>query len=378
MKAVKVMIPLITLALALGACGGKPKTRVAIEEAKPGRDLELFRNGVEDIKTGHTESGRVMLNTMLNTYTDSPLVKAAKLAMADSFYLEGGSKAMAQAEVEYRDWLQFFPDDAMSDDVRLKIAESHMKQVQDPRRDTTHARQAEKELKELLKRHPESNKKADVEGRIREIQEYLAMHELVVARFYYNMRQAPQATQGRTEEILNKYPNFSHFDEALYYHAKSLADQEDTETASQDLTRLLKFYPKSEYRNKAEEMLKKWNKAIPEPDAARLAEPAPEKAGFIKNLVGAVTGPRIANLSNQGVIIDRSMKIEDIVARAQEASGSKNPGGLVAPGGAPTTNSPDSRPRTAGQPGQDVVVKPANSKDKDKDKKKPPSPIPPG
>jgi hypothetical protein len=28
----------------------------------------------------------------------------------------------------------------MSDDVGLKIAEIHMKEVQDPRRDTTHAR----------------------------------------------------------------------------------------------------------------------------------------------------------------------------------------------------------------------------------------------
>src|SRR5579862_3921544 len=201
MKAVKVLIPILAVTLLLGACGGsKPKAKVALEEAKPGRDIELFKSGVDDIRTGHTESGRVMLNTMLNSYPESAYVKAAKLAMADSFYLEGGAKAMGQAEVEYRDWLQFFPDDVMSDDVRLKIAEIHMRQVQDARRDPTHARQAERELQDLLKSHPNSSKKADVEARLREIEEILAMHELWVARFYYTMRQASQAAQGRTEE----------------------------------------------------------------------------------------------------------------------------------------------------------------------------------
>jgi outer membrane protein assembly factor BamD (BamD/ComL family) len=144
-----------------------------------------------------------------------------------------------------------------------------------------------------LKLHPDPNKKADVLGRIRGIQEYLAMHELTVARFYHTMRQAPQAAQGRTEEILNKYPSFSQFDEALFLHARSMADQEDTETASQDLTRLVKFYPKSEYRGKAEAMLRSWNKMIPEVDAAKMAEPGPEKQGLFKDLVGAVSGPKI-------------------------------------------------------------------------------------
>jgi hypothetical protein len=87
------------------------------------------------------------------------------------------------------------------------------------------------------------------------------------------------------------------------------------------------------------------------------------------------------------VIIDRDLKTDEIVARAQEASGVKTTG-PVTPGATTTSNAPDNRPRRASQAGQDVEVKPGapadqkaqspsskdkKSKDKDKDKKKPDS-----
>ena len=65
------------------------------------------------------------------------------------------------------------------------------------------------------------------------------MHELKVARFYFDIRESAQAAQLRTEEILNKYPNFSRFDEALYLHARAMEIQEDTETASRTLAQIV-------------------------------------------------------------------------------------------------------------------------------------------
>ena len=376
MKAAKLWILVPGFALLLAACGGgKPKAKVAIEEAKAGRDQELFRNATDEVRNGHYDSARVLYNTILNTYPDSPLTGVTKLAVPDSFYLEGGSKNLAQAEAGYREWLQFFPDNPIADDVRLKIAEIHMRQVMSPDRDITHARLAEKELKEIIRLNPNSAKKPEVVERVDEIQEYLAAHELRVARFYYDKRDAALATQMRTEEILNKYPHFSHFDEALYYHAKAMADQEDTESGSQDLIRLIKLYPKSEYRGKAEVLLKKWNKQVPEPDAEKLAEAGPEKKGMVPKFLGFVMGPHVSNLSNKGVIIDRNLKTEEIVARAAQVAGPGKIAGPVAPGADTTSNSPDNRARRATQAGQDVEVKPASGQGNqkttdDKDKKK--------
>ncbi len=379
MKSARVVCLAFSVALVVSACGGKPKNRVPLEEAKPGRDLELFRDGVTAIRKGSYDQGRMLINTSINTYPDSPMIRVAKLTIADSFYLEGGGKNLAQADVEYNDWLQFFPDDQLAVDVMMKRAEIHMRQVIAFNRDTTHARQAERQLKEILKLHPTTAKKPEIESRINEIQEFLAMHELDVARFYYERRQSAQAAQLRTEEILNKYPAFSRFDEALFLHAKAVSDQEDTETAAQDLTRLVINYPRSEFREKAEALLKKWGKQIPQPDPAKASEAPPEGKGLFPRMLGLVFGPKVSNISSKGVIVDRDKQVDEIVARAQEVSGAAKPVGAITPGAGTTTNAVDSRPRRTGEAGQDVVVKPGSSSSsppdqksssKDKDKKK--------
>jgi len=385
MKVVKILFVVMVLALPFAACGGKAKTKLTYEEAKgPGRDRELFRQGVDAIRKGSYDEGRMLLNTMINTYSESPLIKIAKLAISDSYYLQGGSKGLAQAEVEYRDWIQFFPDDQLADDTMLKIAEIHLRQVMAADRDTTHARLAERQLKDLLRRYPNTDAKDQVEQLMNQVQEILAMHELKVARFYFNVREFAPAAQMRTEEILNKYPNFSRFDEALFLHAKAMELQEDTETASRNLAQIVANHPHSEFAEKAKEMLKKWGKPVPESDPAKVAASAGEGKGLPSRLVGFMFGPHI-DTSNKGVIIDKEMKTDDIVARAQELGGVKV-AGPVTPGATTTTNQPDRPRRAATQAGQDVEVKagaPAEqksqstsskdkkSKDKDKDKKKP-------
>ncbi|HEY6330842.1 MAG TPA: outer membrane protein assembly factor BamD [Blastocatellia bacterium] len=384
MRSVKLLGVGILAALVLAGCGGskttttktKAKTKVAVEEAKSGRDKELFESGVSEIKSGHYDSGRMALNTLMNTYPDSPYVKTAKLAITDSFYLEGGTKEMAQAKEGYQEFLQFFPSDPLSVPTMLKIAEIDLRQVVAPDRDITHAKEAERELKEILRLHPDTDKKDEVEGRIKEVQEYLAMHELKVARFYYDLRKSPQATQMRTEEILNKYPSFSRMDEALYYHALSMATQEDTETASQDLTRLLKEYPKSDYASKAKQHLEAWKKPIPDPDPEKLAEKT-ESKGIVHNVMETVFGPKVEGISKKGVIIDTSLKADEMVARALEMTGAKGlVPGPVTPAASVTTNGKDNRPRRAATgAGQDVEVKPAGqAKDQSKDKQAPSNP----
>lgn len=385
MKAVKFFVITIALSLLFAACGGKnAKNQITLEEAKAGRDQELFRDGVHAIRKGRYDEGRVLLNTMINTYPESPMLRVAKIAIADSFYIEGSSKSMAQAEVEYREVIQFFPDDPLADDMMMKMAEIHLRQVQAPDRDTTHAKLAERQLKELLRRYPNTDQKEQINSLMNQVQEILATHELIVAKFYYNRREAAPAAQMRTEEILNKYPNFSRMDEALWLHAQAMADQEDTETASQDLTRIVTNYPNSEYSARAKELLTKWGKPVPEPDPAKLAEPMPEGKGFAGRLLSVVLGPKI-DTSPKGVIIDRDRTTDELVDRAREISGAPKLAGPVAPDATTTTNDPDARPRRATtQATQDVEVKagspteqkeqPASGKDdkkkQEKDKKK--------
>jgi hypothetical protein len=164
-----------------------------------------------------------------------------------------------------------------------------------------------------------------------------------------------------------------------------MADQEDTETASQDLARIVTNYPHSQYRSQAQALLEQWGKPVPEPDPAKLAEGPPEGKGMVSRFMGFMFGPKIET-SSKGVIIDRDLKPEEVVLRAQELAGAPRTTDLVAPGASTSTNASDARPRRATGAGQDVEVKPgspsnqkeqtkgkdkkSNDKDKDKGKKK--------
>jgi len=84
---------------------------------------------------------------------DSPLVKAAKQAMADAVFLEGGSKNLAQ-DAGYREFLQFFPDDPLLDAVPLKTADIHIRQAKSQDTVSTQAEEAGREVERLLRLRP--------------------------------------------------------------------------------------------------------------------------------------------------------------------------------------------------------------------------------
>ena len=200
----------------LVGCGGDKATKVASEEAREGRDRALLQEGVIQMQKGRYTQARLLFNTLINTYPDSPLLPVTKLALADSYYREGSFSSMNQSEVEYKDWLQFFPKHGLADDVMMKIAEVHMRQVQAADRDTTHAKMAERQLLKLVEQYPSTELKKRAEDQLWEVREILGMHELKVARFYYTHRQAYKASASRTRDIVDKFPGFSRTDEALY------------------------------------------------------------------------------------------------------------------------------------------------------------------
>jgi len=175
---------------------------------------------------------------------------------------------------------------------------------------------ADRELEELIRLRPASRKRKEVEARLDQIYEELAEHEMKVARFYYNVRDAPEAARQRTEEILNKYPRYSQFDEALLYHALAAADEGDAETAAKDLLRLLRLYPHSKYRNQAATLLTQWGLSVPEPGAG----PAGSHTNRENTRQRPFHGILITDLKmipSEGIILDRNLTPTKILVRAQ-------------------------------------------------------------
>jgi TolA-binding protein len=112
-----------------GLFGGEDKYADLTGAAVAGRDRVLFEEAAKEVRKGHHDTGRLLFATIINTYPDSPFLPLAKLAIADSFFLEGTTSALIQAAQAYQDWLTFFPTDPLADDASLKVAEAEMRQT---------------------------------------------------------------------------------------------------------------------------------------------------------------------------------------------------------------------------------------------------------
>src|ERR1700741_859258 len=72
-------------------------------------DKQLYDKALADIKRGRHETGRLSLQTLINTYPDSEYLAKAKRAIADSYFKEGGTANITQAIAGYKDSIVSFP-----------------------------------------------------------------------------------------------------------------------------------------------------------------------------------------------------------------------------------------------------------------------------
>lgn len=299
------ILPVCLLVL-LTACGGKNK--VANENAPlPGRDKELYEQASQKARKGRYDEARLLYNVVITTYADSEYLPLAKLAIADSFYLEGGTGNLEQSIGGYKDFAQYFPTHPRVCDVKHKIAHALMRQMGAYNRDASKAKQAEFQLKAALQNCQTAQVRPAIENDLKDVQQVLGLHELDIARFYINTRQAYKAGESRLRDIITQYPFFSYFDESLYLLGVSLIEQEQPEEASEYFTRLVRDYPNSEFSKKGREYLERLGKEMPVP-ANNL--PAPERPSFVGKF-SLILGYNGLDISKDGVLLSRSGEEKD-------------------------------------------------------------------
>jgi len=178
-------------------------------------DKVLFDKAMDAMRHNRFDVARLTLQTLINTYPDSEFIARAKLAVGDSWYAEGGTAALAQAEQEYSDFQIFFPNMPEAAEAQLKIANIHYQQMEKADRDFTNAKRAEDEYRKLILQYPENKLVPEAKLRLLEVQEVLGEREFEVGRFYY-LRQSYPASIARLQSLVEKYPLYSRADEALY------------------------------------------------------------------------------------------------------------------------------------------------------------------
>src|SRR5215813_395830 len=146
---------LALLLLLTAACTNKKVNNPLANVGSKQPDKVLFDRSMDAMKHNRFDVARMTLQTLINTYPDSEFIARAKLAVADSWYAEGGSTALQQAEIEYKDFITFFPNMPEAAEAQLKVANIHYQQMEKADRDYTHAMRAEEEYRNLINQYPD-------------------------------------------------------------------------------------------------------------------------------------------------------------------------------------------------------------------------------
>jgi len=382
-------IPIILLAgvlvIATACTNKKVNNPIANVDSKQ-PDKILFDRAMDAMKHNRYDVARLTLQTLINTYPDSEFVARAKLAIADSWYAEGGSASQAQAESEYKDFITFFPNMPEAAEAQLKIANIHYQQMEKPDRDYTHAMRAEEEYRQLILQFPDSKLVPQAKQRLREVQEVIAEREYEVGHFYY-MRQSYPAAIARLQSLAEKYPLYSKADEVLYLLGQSYEGEINmlrarpncigpnhplgcideatkarmiepwTKGAAEAYSRILTRYPLMDRADDAKARLLALHQPVPKPTKAEIAQnKAEEDSRKSSNMLSKVMQnfekhPDVSEAAKVGepTLVDPTpVSASDIVQRAARSA--------AAPAGGSDSNSVSVETGGSGAPSANAAI----------------------
>jgi outer membrane protein assembly factor BamD len=323
----------------LGGCGAAKNTATAKPATNTNESAEadkvLYERALNDLKHNRFDLSRLSMQTLINTYPDSEYLAKAKLAIADSYFKEGGSTGLTQAVAEYTDFITFFPflDEAAY--AQMQVGMAHYRRMEKSDRDRTEALEAEAALQTFVQKYPHSELMPQAEQRLREVQEVLADGDFRIASFYY-IRRMDKASAPRLLDLVNRYPLYSAADHANWMLASIYERNEHNDVASTYFARLVKEYPLSPLSSEAKAKLVKLGAPVPQPDPTALARMQKEqeiprkRPGFLKRPADVLkSGPDVSEAARVGQ--------PTLTPESEDATDTLSPGAglsVVAAGGA--------------------------------------------
>ncbi|MGA2216464.1 MAG: outer membrane protein assembly factor BamD, partial [Terracidiphilus sp.] len=228
--------------------------------------------------------------TMLNTYPESEYRMRAKLAVGDSWFKEGGTAALTQAEAEYHDFITFFPTAPEAAEAQMKVADIYYSQMEKPDRDPKNAEQAEVEYRNMINQFPDSTLVPRAKQKLRDTQEVLAERETDIG-LYYESRENYNAAIARLQTVVDTYPLYSKSDQALLGIGDSYAGEARMiqnskvpgaikermraiymDRAATAYAKVITRYPMAPHVEDARDRLVAMNRPVPEPSQDAIAE----------------------------------------------------------------------------------------------------------
>lgn len=275
------VVVLLSAVMFTGCVHKKYDTPITKNTQQP--DKVLFDSAMKDIEHGRYEVARISLQTLMNTYDSSEYMAKAKLAIADSWFREGGANGLAQAEAEYKDFQLFYPNMEESPEAQSRICDIHFKQMDKADRDMIQTLRTEDECKAVITQYPNSKFVPDATQKLRDAQENLAMHEFDVGDFYWR-RQMNPAAANRLNALVDQYPLFSKAGDALYEAGDSYSKMGPRfrKEAGDMFSRIVSDYPLSDRAKEATRRLQEMELPVPSVNQAALEREKWEQQNYHK------------------------------------------------------------------------------------------------
>jgi outer membrane protein assembly factor BamD len=234
-------------------------------------DKTLFETGEDYLQKGQYIKSRLAFQTLMNTYQDSDLAPDALMAIGDSYYDEGGTENLLQAEDSYKNFIVFFPANPKAPDAALKIIALNHKMMRSPDRDQSASYKTQDAIQYFLNHFPDSDYVPIAKRFLLEVQENLALGNLGVGQYYENDRGNLAGAIQRYKEIPDKSPNFSQMDEVLFRIASIMEIAKNPDEAAINYGKIASAYPFSKHVEEAKARLTALGKPIPGVDTQQAA-----------------------------------------------------------------------------------------------------------
>lgn len=161
------------------------------------------------------------------------------LRIADTYY---GEELYAEAQVEYRSFLNFHPVHRDAPYAQFQVGMTSFQEITTIDRDPALPRTAKKEFAKLIEKYPGSSFESQAKEKIAFCRDHLARYEFYVAMFYHK-KGSYQAAIGRLQKLLADYPRSDVEPDALYFAGLAYMETGDTQAALRSFKALSERYP---------------------------------------------------------------------------------------------------------------------------------------
>lgn len=225
--------------------GGPPEPK-----PEPGAE-DLFKQGEELLAKGKYKQAREAYGKVKSADPEKFYDPLVQIRLGDSYYEEG---SYAEAEVEYRRFLELRPRNKAAPYVKYQLGMCNFKQISNPDLDPRFAEESVRHFTELLRDYPDNPYTEEAGERLRIARTKLADHEYFVGMYYYE-REAYKAASKRFKGLVDAFPGSKVEPEALYYLADSYINLGRFDQAKDALAVLFQEHPDHRMAGKAKEEL---------------------------------------------------------------------------------------------------------------------------